>query len=71
MVAMPEVRINRDEQYPVYELDSQNGRAVLDVDEETLRRWRRIQAEYNAFQNEVHELLAAKPEYFDGRYWHI
>lgn len=67
------VTVWRDEMYPAYHLadDEYSGGGTVDVDDETLARWRRVEAEWETMQQEMQALLAANPAYFDGRYWHI
>lgn len=65
-----QVRVNRDERYPVYEI-AENGAATLDVDDETAKRWRDAQEAWERVQDEIDDLARQNQDYYDGRYWHI
>jgi hypothetical protein len=48
------VYIHEDEHYPVYELEHKQGMgAPYDIDEKTVKRWRRVLAEYTQVQEEM------------------
>jgi hypothetical protein len=39
-----------------------NTRGAIRVDDETLARWRRVEAEHETFQNELNALLEQHPD---------
>ena len=47
------VKIDWDEWYPVFHVDPRDGRRDVDVPQETLDRWERIAAEFDAAQDEM------------------
>ena len=53
---MSEIRVERDERYPFYVIDIDwRGAPVVEVSPETLARWRRVLAEFEAVQDEIHD----------------
>lgn len=53
---MVQVRIDADEVYPVYEETRGMAGVLIEVEDETLARWRRVAAEYATVQAEMHTL---------------
>jgi len=52
------IKIDWDEWYPVYSISDDCG-VEVEVSEETLARWRRVDAEFDAAQKEMRVLVKA------------
>ena len=51
---MSEIRVERDERYPFYDIDcTWPGADVVDVPSDTAARWRRVTEEFEAVQDEI------------------
>lgn len=69
---MATIKFWRDEVYPAYGLSSPTEYGhTIEVDEETLARWQRIEQEHDQMQTEIHELARQNPAYFNGTHWLI
>ena len=49
-----EIRVERDERFPFYDIDCTWRGDVVDVPADTAARWRRVTEEFEAVQGEIH-----------------
>lgn len=59
---MVRIKIALDERYPLFLVDNDHG-SPIDVDSDTLDRWRRVMAEFEAVQDEIDAELRKVPGY--------
>lgn len=56
---MSKIYLSQDERHPCYYLDDERGDASVDVDGETLTRWRAAEDAWEAAQTEMGEIYRA------------
>lgn len=67
------IHVRDDEAYPVLHIDEFDSeyhkKGNLEVDENTLHRWRQAFAEFNLVQEEINRKLCQQYNYLDDRTW--